>query len=31
MLDCTGTRQALQRSPLHWREALRQVMGDVVA
>jgi dTDP-4-dehydrorhamnose reductase len=31
LLDCTGTRQALQLSPLHWREALRQVMGDVVA
>ncbi|MFM2173228.1 MAG: dTDP-4-dehydrorhamnose reductase [Cyanobacteriota bacterium] len=31
LLDCTGTRQALQRSPLHWREALRQVMGDLVA
>jgi len=31
LLDCTATRQALQRSPLHWREALRQVMGDVVA
>ena len=31
LLDCTGTRQALQLSPLHWREALRQAMGDVVA
>jgi len=31
LLDCTGTRQALHLSPLHWREALRQVMGDVVA
>jgi dTDP-4-dehydrorhamnose reductase len=31
LLDCTATRQALQRPPLHWREALRQVMGDVVA
>jgi len=31
LLDCTATRQALQRSPLHWREALRQVIGDVVA
>jgi dTDP-4-dehydrorhamnose reductase len=31
LLDCTGTRQALQRPPLHWREALRQVMADVVA
>jgi len=31
LLDCTATRQALQLPPLHWREALRQVMGDVVA
>ena len=31
LLDCTATRQALQRPPLHWREALRQVMSDVVA
>jgi dTDP-4-dehydrorhamnose reductase len=31
LLDCTATRQALQRPPLYWREALRQVMGDVVA
>ena len=31
LLDCTATRHALQRPPLHWREALRQVMGDVVA
>jgi dTDP-4-dehydrorhamnose reductase len=31
LLDCTGTRQELQFSPLYWREALRQVMGDVVA
>jgi dTDP-4-dehydrorhamnose reductase len=30
LLDCTGTRQALQVAPLHWREALRQVIGDVV-
>jgi dTDP-4-dehydrorhamnose reductase len=31
LLDCTGTRQALRLPPLHWREALRQVIGDVVA
>ena len=31
LLDCTGTRQALHLPPLHWREALRQVIGDVVA
>ena len=31
LLDCTATRHALQRPPLHWREALRQVIGDVVA
>lgn len=31
LLDCTRTRQALQLPPLHWREALRQVIGDVVA
>ena len=31
LLDCTGTRQSLHLPPLHWREALRQVMGDVVA
>ena len=31
LLDCMATRQVLQRPPLHWREALRQVMGDVVA
>jgi dTDP-4-dehydrorhamnose reductase len=31
LLDCSGTRQALQLPPLHWREALRQVISDVVA
>ena len=31
LLDCSGTRGALQLPPLHWREALRQVIGDVVA
>ena len=31
LLDCRATRQALQRPPLHWREALQQVIGDVVA
>ena len=31
LLDCTGTRQALHLPPLHWREALRQVIGNVVA
>jgi dTDP-4-dehydrorhamnose reductase len=31
LLECSGTRQALQLPPLHWREALRQVITDVVA
>jgi dTDP-4-dehydrorhamnose reductase len=31
LLECSGTRQALQLPPLHWREALRQVIADVVA
>ena len=31
LLDCSSTREALQLPPLHWREALRQVIGDVVA
>ena len=31
LLDCSGTRGALQLPPLHWREALRQVIGDVLA
>ena len=31
LLDCTATREALQLPPVHWREALRQVIGDGVA
>lgn len=31
LLDCCSTREALQLPPLHWREALRQVIADVVA
>ena len=31
LLDCSSTREALQLPPLHWRQALRQVIGDVVA
>ena len=29
LLDCSGTRAALQLPPLHWREALRQVMAGL--
>jgi len=30
LLDCTVTRQALQLPHLHWREALRRIIGDLL-
>ncbi|EDY39345.1 dTDP-4-dehydrorhamnose reductase [Cyanobium sp. PCC 7001] len=30
LLDCTASRTALGLEPLHWREALRQVLGRLV-
>ncbi|MCU0530379.1 MAG: dTDP-4-dehydrorhamnose reductase [Cyanobium sp. Prado107] len=30
LLDCSGTRQLLELNPLHWRVALREVLGALL-